>query len=117
MSINDATPKEWDRATKSRTPHGDALAELEDYIDHYDQPPLPDVVDLVEAPPHYNTGNIECIDAIQESMSHDAFKGYCKGNALKYIWRMSYKGKPVEDVRKAIWYLERLIETELAHPK
>jgi hypothetical protein len=112
MSINDATPSDWDRVTKSRTPHGDAIAELEEYVDPYDQPPE----DPVYAPAHYNTGNIECIEAIKESMTSDAFKGYCKGNALKYVWRMSYKGKPIEDLRKAIWYIERLIESELEHP-
>lgn len=114
MSINDATPREWDRSTKTQTPHGDAIAELERYVDPYDI--LPEDIDPVSAPPHYNTGNIECIDAIQESMAPESFKGYCKGNALKYIWRMSYKGKPVEDLRKAIWYIERLIEAELADP-
>lgn len=108
MSINDATPRDWDRATKSSNPH-----DIENYFDPYDQPPI---ADPVNAPPHYNTGKVECIEAIQESMTPDAFKGYCKGNALKYIWRMSYKGKPIEDLRKAIWYIERLIESELEHP-
>ena len=108
MSINDATPRDWDRVTKSSNPH-----DLENYFDPYDQPPI---ADPVNAPPHYNTGNIECIEAIKESMTPDGFKGYCKGNALKYIWRMSYKGKPIEDLRKAIWYIERLIESELEHP-
>lgn len=77
---------------------------------------VPEDIDPVNAPPHYNTGNIECIDAIQESMSPEAFKGYCKGNALKYIWRASYKGKPIEDLHKAIWYIERLMETEFEPP-
>lgn len=108
-SLDSATPQEWDRVTKSRTPH-----DLEEYIDPYDA--LPEDIDPVSAPPHYNTGNIECIDAIEESMTPEAFKGYCKGNALKYIWRMSYKGKPIEDLRKAIWYIERLIDAELAEP-
>lgn len=110
-SLDSATPSDWNSARQKL-----AEKESDQYVDPYDQPPLPDVLDLVDAPPHYNTGNIECIDAIQESMSPDAFKGYCKGNALKYIWRMSYKGKPVEDIRKAIWYLERLIDSELAYP-
>ena len=113
MSIDDATPQEWDRAfakSKSRTPHDAELKTYEDAIAEAAS------VDPVKRPPHYNTGNIECIDAIQESMSPEAFKGYCKGNALKYIWRMSYKNKPVEDLRKANWYIKRLIESELEHP-
>ena len=57
--------------------------------------------DVVNNPDHYNTGNIECIDAIEESMSSVAFKGYLKGNCLKYLWRYDYKGKQVEDLEKA----------------
>lgn len=105
-SLNDATPAEWDRVTQKFQPT------KTEYVDPYDQPkPCP-----VNNPDHYNAGKIECIEAIEESMTPNAFKGYCKGNALKYIWRMHYKGKPVEDIRKAIWYLERLIDAELANP-
>jgi hypothetical protein len=49
-------------------------------------------------------------------MSPEAFKGYLKGNVEKYVWRMSYKGKPVEDLRKARFYLDRLISAELGEP-
>jgi hypothetical protein len=66
--------------------------------------------DNVHRPVHYNTGDIECIDAIQASMSHLEFCGYLKGNALKYQWRYRYKGKMLEDLRKAMWYLAKLIE-------
>ena len=64
--------------------------------------------DVVHNPAHYNTGSIECIDAIEESMSSVAFKGYLKGNCMKYLWRYDYKGKQVEDLQKAAWYLQRL---------
>jgi hypothetical protein len=64
--------------------------------------------DMVGSPRHYNTGNIECIEAIEESMSSVAFKGYLKGNCMKYLWRYDYKGKQVEDLQKAAWYLQRL---------
>ena len=66
------------------------------------------MTDYVNSPPHYNSGNIECIDAIEESMTPEAFKGYLKGNCLKYLWRMDYKGKDLEDLEKSIWYLNRL---------
>ncbi len=66
--------------------------------------------DMVLRPAHYNTGNIECIEAIEESMSSVAFKGYLKGNCLKYLWRYDYKGKQVEDLQKAGWYLKKLTE-------
>mgnify|MGYP003113671503 FL=1 len=68
------------------------------------------MTDMVNSPPHYNSGNIECIDAIQESMSSEAFRGYLKGNIQKYIWRYENK-KGVEDLKKAQWYLNKLIKT------
>lgn len=66
--------------------------------------------DLVNHPPHYTNGSIECIDAIEASMSKEGFQGYCKGNALKYIWRYEKKGG-TEDLRKSIWYISRLIKS------
>ena len=69
----------------------------------------PDIeTDMVLRPAHYNTGNIECIEAIEESMSSHAFKGYLKGNCMKYLWRYEYKGKQVQDLQKAGWYLRKL---------
>jgi len=114
MSINDATPQEWDRSTNKIV--NQPFITPKTGLEAWEYEDIPVTNDPVSAPQHYNAGNIECIDAIQESMTPDAFKGYCKGNALKYIWRMSYKGKPIEDLRKAIWYIERLIESELEHP-
>ena len=64
--------------------------------------------DPVNHPSHYTRGGIECIDAIKASMSPEEFKGFLKGNAMKYIWRYDAKGKPVEDLDKAMWYLTRL---------
>ena len=71
------------------------------------------MTDYVNSPPHYNTGNVECIVAIEESMTPDAFKGYLKGNIQKYIWRYEAKSKNkgLQDVLKAQWYLNRLIKT------
>lgn len=65
--------------------------------------------DVVNRPEHYNQGGIEAIEAIKASMSHEEFKGYLKGNAMKYLWRYKHKGKPSEDLRKAKWYLDRLL--------
>jgi len=69
-------------------------------------------IDTVNKPPHYNEGNIECIEAIKNSMDKKQFAGYLKGNVLKYLWRYNYKGKPVEDLKKARWYLNKLVEEE-----
>ena len=59
-------------------------------------------------PDHYKDSEIECIDAIESSMSKEAFKGYLKGNIIKYVWRYEQKNG-VEDLKKARWYLARLV--------
>ena len=68
-------------------------------------------LDLINNPSHYNTGDNECIEAIQASMTTRQFQGYLKGNVMKYVWRHEYKGKMLDDLRKARWYLNKLIET------
>lgn len=66
-------------------------------------------VDVVNSPPHYKTGGIEAIEGIEASMAPEAYAGYLKGNIMKYMWRYERKGKPIEDLKKARWYLDRLI--------
>ena len=69
-----------------------------------------DVVDVVNSPSHYKSGGIEAIEGIEASMEPEAFAGYLKGNIMKYMWRYERKGKPIEDLKKARWYLDRLIQ-------
>ena len=64
--------------------------------------------DNVNSPVHYRQGGIECIEAIKASMSEEGFRDYLKGNVMKYIWRYKHKGKAIEDIEKALWYLNRL---------
>lgn len=61
--------------------------------------------DNIEHPEHYRHGAHECIDAIRSMLSEEEWKGYVKGNVLKYMWRESSKGG-IEDLRKARWYLD-----------
>lgn len=68
-----------------------------------------DEEDVVNSPPHYKTGGIEAIEGIEASMGPEAYAGYLKGNIMKYMWRYERKGKPIEDLKKARWYLDRLI--------
>jgi hypothetical protein len=68
--------------------------------------------DMVNSPPHYNQSGIECIEAIYAALGPAGFKAYCQGNALKYLWRHQYKGKPIEDLHKAQWYINKIIEAE-----
>ena len=65
--------------------------------------------DPVNQPQHYCQGGIETIEAIEASMSKEAFRGFLKGNVLKYVWRYEHKNG-AEDLRKAQWYLTRLVE-------
>ena len=62
------------------------------------------MADSVDHPPHYTAhpSGVECIQ-ITEHM------GFCLGNAMKYIWRADAKGSPLEDLKKARWYLDREI--------
>ena len=103
MSIDDATPEMWDNLrTKYKALVEEELKDDGDWQEYFPDP--------VESPVHYNTGSVECIEAIKASMSDTEFKGYLKGNVMKYLWRYDYKGKPVEDLKKAQWYLARLTE-------
>ena len=70
--------------------------------------PMPKEEDNINHPAHYTQGGIECIEAIKASMTASEFRGYLKGNAMKYMWRYQLKNG-VEDLRKAQWYLNRLI--------
>lgn len=73
--------------------------------------------DNVSHPSHYTQGGIECIKAIEASMSPDGFQDYCKGNVMKYLWRWRDKDG-VEDLKKASVYLNWLIESaEKDQPK
>lgn len=67
------------------------------------------VVDVVNHPPHYTDGGIECIEAIEAQLTTEEYRGYLKGNCVKYLWRERHKGG-VESLKKAKWYLERLIQ-------
>ena len=71
-----------------------------------------DVREEVNSPEHYklNHDGIECIDAIHATMSPIAFCEYLRGTVLKYLWRCNYKEDKLKDLRKAQWYLEKLIE-------
>ena len=88
LSLDDATPADWDSIQQSTSTKWDA----------------------VDKPEHYNSGDIECIDGIEAMLTKEEFIGYLRGNSLKYRWRYPYKNG-TEDLRKAAWYEERLLKT------
>ena len=119
MSINDATPEEWDSlkargpdkpeecsmsAQKSKTITGSLYHPADSMLDKQMFPEK----DNVNHPPHYNKGGLEAIDYIEQQLE-DGFADYLEGNVLKYIHRWRYKNG-IEDLRKAEWYLKKLIE-------
>jgi hypothetical protein len=65
--------------------------------------------ETVNHPDHYNAGAVECITAIEAALTPEEFAGFCKGNAIKYLWRMNHKGGR-ESLAKARWYVNRLFD-------
>ena len=66
-------------------------------------------VDMVNHPSHYIQGGIECIDALKAAtVSKTGIEAVCTANAIKYLWRYEEKNG-IEDVKKARWYIDRLI--------
>jgi hypothetical protein len=66
--------------------------------------------DPVSNPSHYKSGGIESIDYIKAFLSKEEYRGFLRGNISKYLHRYTYKGKPLEDLKKAQFYLDRLIK-------
>lgn len=61
--------------------------------------------DAVTNPAHYTAGGVECIDAIRAALGDEGFAAYCRGNAMKYTWRVSLKHNDAQDSAKGAWYL------------
>jgi hypothetical protein len=66
--------------------------------------------DNVNHPDHYTQGGVECIDAIAAATTgKTGIEAVCVANVIKYLWRYELKNG-IEDVKKARWYLDRLID-------
>lgn len=75
------------------------------------------IKDNVNHPSHYTQGAIECIDAIKEATKGlFGIEAVCTANIIKYVWRWKFKNG-VEDLRKADWYLQRLIKEATLNKK
>ena len=71
----------------------------------------PEAVDMVNNPPHYTHGNFECIDVMVDNFGKEAVEHFCLLNAFKYVWRSNYKNG-IQDIKKAMWYLDKYLELE-----
>lgn len=80
-------------------------ASVTDYLKHYEEES-----DLVNSPPHYADGGLECIDYIQQRLTEEEFRGYLRGNMIKYQHRLMSKGNPKMDAEKIGWYCNRLVQ-------
>lgn len=87
-SIDDVTPEEWDS------------------LSMHEQGFLQDPIN----PAHYKDGDIECIKYIEDRLGKN-INAYHEGAAIKYLHRYRLKQKPAEDLRKAIWHIEKLIKS------
>lgn len=93
-----------------------ALFELEVLLDPEDNETEPSKVlsepDMVNTPPHYTQGGIECAAALDAMVSSypDSNAAALAWQVGKYVWRHPHKAKPLEDLKKARWYLNRLID-------
>ena len=76
-----------------------------------DSDPVKEPSDPVNHPDHYTDGGIETITILQAKLSEEEFRGYCRGNAIKYLSRAGKKTPdPKQDYEKAQWYLNKLVE-------
>lgn len=96
-SIDDASPQEWSSAINKN--YEDQVINL-----------TPQHHDEIEKPAHYNYGKYETIDVIVDTLGEYEAINYCHGNVLKYSIRMWHKGNPLKDIKKAIWYANKMVE-------
>lgn len=95
--INDIKPEEWDMVALDRRKQAEVKRLMEE--------------DMVNNPAHYNEGEIETIDYIVDVLGEWDSIHYCHGNIIKYLsTRLWTKGKPLQDAKKARWYLNKMID-------
>lgn len=67
--------------------------------------------DKVNHPSYYKAGgNYECIDVMEDQFGKDAANNFCLLNAFKYLYRCNFKENCIEDLKKADWYIQHLIQ-------
>lgn len=102
MSINDATPEEWNEITildRAKQMQPDLFPETKE-VKRTDAE--------IQKPLHYNQGSVECIEGIEAMLTPEEYIGYLRGNSLKYRWRFPYK-HGIKDIYKAEFYEAKLL--------
>lgn len=111
-----ANAVDWQNLKAGDVVGGLVLTEAKDNMHRWVKAPEPeplpivmlDPVDNVNHPEHYKVGGIETIDFIKAKLTPEEFRGYLKGNVLKYASRAGHKNNAVEDAGKLAWYANRL---------
>ncbi len=83
-----------------------------DAIERADKQTSEPTADMVNHPPHYCTGDIECWDSMVSAFGPEWMRAYATVTAFKYIWRAKHKGRFAEDMKKAAWYEAKAAEME-----
>lgn len=101
MSIDKIKPEDYEtlEQVEERVRDEDKMMQAFDNIE-----------DMINHPPHYNKGGLECIEYIKQQLGGVGFRAYLEGNVIKYIHRHKYKDQNISDLKKAIFYLERLVQ-------
>lgn len=68
--------------------------------------------DIINAPSHYHQNGIDVIGFAEMQLPNVQLKGFHRINVLKYVTRYDKKGTPLDDLKKAKFYLDKLIELE-----
>ena len=68
--------------------------------------------DIVNKPAHYTQGKVECLESLQSMMSEQSFRDFLRAQVIKYVWRSEDKGNSEIDLRKAGFYLNRLLQLQ-----
>lgn len=66
--------------------------------------------EMVNHPSHYNQNGIECFDVILAAIGKQGLRHFMIGNAIKYLFRAEYKGKYLEDLKKARFYIDEVLD-------
>lgn len=99
----------FDYCLADETGYEGCWKKIAEYITAIESTPCNNEADAVLHPAHYTQGDIECIDAMKAAFGADELAIYCKIAAFKYIWRCEHKNG-LEDVKKAVWYLNKYID-------
>ena len=111
MSINDSNAVDWDDVT-SRFYDNRPIPKAECTLpaDHHEMM-KGEHYDPVNKPDHYRVGEVEAIAYIEQQLG-SGVRDYLLGNLHKYLHRHRFKGNALEDLKKAQWYLNKLIMEE-----